>query len=91
VLPNKKTLVNLSNIFCYEGTAAMKPLYYRLHKENEIIVKLQDKNPDVIILFSMRAAAGFVSLPNVGARSIITPTNIDQLKKPTWHYNEDWN
>jgi len=91
VLPNKKTLVNLSNIFCYEGTAAMKPMYYRLHKENEIIIKLQDKNPDVIIVFSMRAAAGFASLPNVGARSIITPTNIDQLKKPTWHYNEDWN
>jgi len=90
ILPNKKTLVNLSNIFCYEGTAAMKPLYYRLHKENEIIIKLQDKNPSVVIAFSMRAASGFIDLPNIGDRSVITPVKLKDLKKPTWHYNNDW-
>lgn len=90
ILPNKKTLINLSNIFCYEGTAALKPLYYRLYKENELILQLQNKNPDIVIAFSKRAASGFVDLPKVGNKTVISPIHIESLKKPTWHYNSDW-
>ena len=35
--PNKKTLINLSNIFCYEGTAMFSSLEYRLTKEKELL------------------------------------------------------
>lgn len=90
ILENKKTLVNLSNIFAYEGTSAFKPLYYRLQKENEIILSIQKKIPDAIILFSMRAAEGFTDTPKTGDKSIIKPIKLSTLTKPTWHYNSDW-
>lgn len=90
ILENKKTLVNLSNIFAYEGSSAFKPLYYRLQKENEIITSIQKKIPDAIILFSMRAAQGFTNTPKIGDNSIIQPIELSTLTKPTWHYNSDW-
>jgi hypothetical protein len=87
---DKKTFINLSNIFCYEGTASFKPLYYRLHKENEIINKLKEKNINVTLSFSTRAAAGFLDLPHVGDLSIIKAIEINSLRRPTWHINNDW-
>lgn len=88
--PYKKTLINLSNIFAYEGTAALKPLYYRLYKENELIKTLQDKIQDIDISFSLRAASGFKKIPRMGNRKIIKPIQVEDLKRPTWHDDDDW-
>lgn len=87
---NKTVLINLSNVFAYEGTSALRPLYYRLHKENKIIEDLQKKNSGITIAFSVRAATGFLALPMVGTSSIIKPTDLKCLKKTTWHNNRDW-
>lgn len=90
VLSTGRVLVNLSNIFCYEGTSALTPLYYRVYKENELINNLQNKNSNITITFSMRAATGFVDTPDESNPRNVTLTNLESLKRPTWHYNEDW-
>lgn len=90
IQPNKKTLINLSNIFAYEGTTALRPLYYRLYKENELIASLQSKILDIDIMFSIRAATGFIDLPQTGDRKRIKTIDIEDLTRPTWHGDDDW-
>ena len=77
----KKTFVNLSNIFCYEGTATVYPLSYRLDKEEKLVNELNELN-NVVINFTMSASCGF---------SDIETDYLSYLKKPTWHMNQDWN
>ena len=78
--PKKKTLINLSNIFCYEGTAMFSSLEYRLRKETEII-KLIPK--DWTVILSMSSTQGFTNQHN--------DVKLNELTKPTWHYGGDWN
>lgn len=88
---NATTLINLSNIFCYEGTACLSPLYYRVYKENEIINFLKEKVPDCTINFNIRAAGGFIkNLKTIGICKDFEIINIKNLQKPSWHYNLDW-
>ncbi len=56
--PNLKTLINLSNIFCYEGTAAKYSLRHRLTAQNNLISALKNKVKDITINFSIRADDG---------------------------------
>lgn len=77
---NKKTLINLSNIFCYEGTAAFCSLEYRLQKEKEVCSKIPKNWTTTIIISSVR---GFIEQR--------TDIKITQLTKPTWHFGGDWN
>jgi hypothetical protein len=84
------TLINLSNIFCYEGTSTLSNLKYRLKKENEIINYFKDMLPNATINFSARASSGFVTDDNyVDAVKNINLYSTLDLKKPTWHY-VDW-
>jgi hypothetical protein len=55
--PNLKTLVNLSNIFCYEGTAAYYSLEHRLTAQNNLLKRL-DEIKDVTVNFTIKADAG---------------------------------
>jgi hypothetical protein len=71
------TLVNLSNIFCYEGTVALHSLEHRLARENFYVDNI--KNATMII--TGRAAEGFGG----GDCALIK-----DLTKPTWHIGE-WN
>jgi hypothetical protein len=80
VNPNKKTLINLSNIFCYEGTAMFSSLEYRLHKEKNFIKMIPT---DWTIVFSMHSTQGFTNHHN--------DVKLVKLTKPTWHYGGDWN
>ncbi len=75
---SKKTLFNISNILCYEGTAMFYSLEYRLHREIDIRSRIPDNWQFVGSEFSW---TGFAE----------TPTDIKNLKKPTWHMNGDWN
>lgn len=52
---DKSTLVNLSNIFNYEGTTFFYSLSYRDYKERLLEQELKQHIPDVEIYFSMRA------------------------------------
>lgn len=53
-----KTFVNLSNVFCYEGTAAKYSLQHRLEYQNNLVKILRDKVQNIIINFSLKADAG---------------------------------
>jgi len=85
--PNKKTLINLSNIFCYEGTAAYNSLSYRIFKENQIIDHLKLNYPDAYINISMRAASGFDDrdIDYFGPIKNYTKTSLSRDDVPTWH------
>lgn len=74
---NLKTLVNITNIFCYEGTAMFYSLEYRLKKELEFKNALPKS---WTLLASDRSWSGFA----------VDPLSIKDLKKPTWHI-KDWN
>lgn len=71
IKPNLKTLVNLSNIFCYEGTAAKYSLQHRLEKQHALVNKINLKVKDVNINFTLKANSGFI---------------VDgSMLLPTWH------
>ena len=56
--PKLKTFVNLSNIFCYEGTAAKYSLKHRMLAEGNLVSVLRRDLQSVKINFTLRAAAG---------------------------------
>lgn len=59
---NLKTLVNLSNVFCYEGTAAKYSLKHRLQAQNNLVSALKNKVKDIDINFTMKADDGHRSI-----------------------------
>ena len=88
----KNTFINLSNIFCYEGTAVFYPLSYRLKRENEIIENLKAVLKNKCKLnFSMRAASGFADLDMIKDLENFQTVDLLNIKKPSWHFNKDWN
>ena len=78
--PKKKTLINLSNIFCYEGTAIFSSLEYRFQKERKLINAIPK---DWTVVSSMPSTQGFTNQRN--------NVKLVELTKPTWHYGGDWN
>lgn len=86
-----ETLINLTNIFNYIGTATVRSVKDRVRSENSFITKLQDRVPNAHVIFTRRAADGFVeSVQNVAVPAKdLQLTNIEDLKKPTWHLH-DW-
>jgi hypothetical protein len=84
---NKSTIINLSNIFAYEGTILHYPLRYRLHRENQLISHINEVLPHADIAFSSRACTGFVDCSLYGKLNTI---DISVLNKPSYHMNGDW-
>jgi hypothetical protein len=80
------TLINLSNIYAYEGTSFFYSLDHRLHKENEMIKNIKNKFSNAVINFSLRACTGFANTP---LHNDINFVEINTLQKPTWH-SRDW-
>lgn len=85
----KPTVVNLSNIFCYEGTAFFYSLEHRVFKENELITYIAGVLPKATINFSGRAALGFVPLKLFFTADEKNLTDLKFATKPTWHWR-DW-
>jgi hypothetical protein len=56
--PNLKTLVNLSNIFCYEGTVAKYSLEHRILAEENLVKLLKEKIKNISVNFTLRANTG---------------------------------
>jgi len=89
--PNKKTLINLSNLFNYVSGSQSQSVKYRIACENRLIRKLKDKNPEIILMLTTRAADGFSSDRDrilLGKVSEYNLTDINFLKSPAWHLNE---
>lgn len=84
------TLINLSNIFCYEGTSSLTNLKYRLEKENELINHFKNSLPNAHLHFTARASSGFIDKDcHVEIAKNIKTYKISELKTPTWHAH-DW-
>jgi hypothetical protein len=85
------TIINLTNAFNYIGTATVRGVKDRIFCENMLIEKLQKHAPDSVVIFTRRAAAGFVdTISNTQCLvKDLTLTNIESLTKPAWH-TYDW-
>jgi hypothetical protein len=84
------TLVNLSNIFCYEGTSTLANTKFRLKKENELLDCLKNKIPNAWVNFSARTSAGFINADSCIQRIKETPMyTIQDFRAPTWRI-QDW-
>lgn len=80
------TVVDLSNIFAYEGSAAVLPLKYRLQQENKLINLLQEHLPHVTVIFDKRAAEGIYKWkPETGTVKDLRAVNWEDLDLPSWH------
>jgi hypothetical protein len=75
----KKTVISLSNIFCYEGTAMFSSLEYRLYKEKQLRSLIPK---EWTVLSSLHSYYGFTNYAN--------DVTINNLPKPTWHHGGDW-
>jgi len=80
------TVIDMSNIFAYEGTVAFLPLEYRLKQENKLIKLLKDNLPHATVIFDKRAAEGIEKWkPETGCVKDLTYTNWEDLDLPSWH------
>lgn len=89
----KTTIINLSNIFNYIGTASARSVKDRVYAENSLIEKLKLNLPEAYVLFARRAADGFFTgglQTQVTACKDLQLTEMKSLTKPTWHMNQDW-
>lgn len=86
-----QTIINLTNVFNYIGTATVRSIKNRIHSENNFILKLQSLCPDARVIFTRRAASGFGDLEvNLDRKAKdLKLTNLESLTKPTWHI-QDW-
>lgn len=57
--PNRKTLLNLSDLYNHSPFIASTSVKYRIACENTLLNKLKKKDPNVVILLTSRAADGF--------------------------------
>ena len=88
----KKTLLNLSNLYNHGPFIATNSLKYRISCENNLLQKLKNKDPDITILITSRAADGFWKIKTeqtIDKASNFFYTDITKLKTPSWH-SADW-
>lgn len=86
------TLINLSNIYNYIGTSTFYSLKQRLNAENSIITRLKEINPEMYVHMSRRSYDGFgiAASPQLTSANKLETVDINNLKKPPWHYGADW-
>jgi len=88
----KKTLLNLSDLYNHGPFVASSSLKYRISCENGLLQKLKNKDPNITLLMTSRAADGFWKVANnqrLNLASEFAYTDIKELKTPRWHI-EDW-
>jgi hypothetical protein len=88
----KKTFINLSDLFNHVPFVPTQPLKYRIGCENRLIKTIQEKDPEIILLITSRAAEGFfdnVIPARLDKAKNIEFTDINKLKIPPWH-SADW-
>jgi pterin-4a-carbinolamine dehydratase len=88
----QKTILNLSNLYNHGPFIAMNSLKYRIYCENRLIRMLKDKDPNITLLLTARAADGFWKTnpeEYLGTVDKFKFTNLQDLKIPDWH-ETDW-
>jgi len=86
------TFYNVSDVFNYTPLSYTSSLKYRIAAENRLIYKLQEKNPEIFLSFSARAADGFCDKSTQVYKDRVCKfnlTDINILNKPKWH-SKDW-
>ena len=89
---DKKTLLNLSDLYNHAPFIAGSSLKYRISCENNLLQKLKNKDPNIMLITTSRAADGFWksnSNKRVDIAGNFVYTDIKELKTPEWHA-EDW-
>jgi hypothetical protein len=91
IMPGKRTLVNLSDVFTHSPYIATQSLKYRVSCENKLFEGLKKVDPNIRIMMTSRAADGFRSNNRTLAGRVtdFELTDINQLKKPAWRL-VDW-
>jgi hypothetical protein len=89
--PNKRTLLNLSDVFTHSPYTATQSLKYRVTCENKLINKLKQIDPNINVMMTSRSADGYYPVQQVsnGPISSFDLTDINLLKKTPWH-STDW-
>jgi hypothetical protein len=90
--PGKNTLLNLSDLYNHSPFIASTSLKYRISCENNLLQKIKDKDSNITILMSSRAADGFWKIKQenyLNKASNFSYTDIKKLKTPSWH-KKDW-
>jgi hypothetical protein len=86
------TVINLSNVFCYEGTCHFYSTDYKIYRENAVLENLKQYAPNATILHSGRAAGAFDSKETLHGEMItvksIVLSNTKDLKLPTWRITD---
>lgn len=88
----KKTLLNLSDLYNHSPFIASTSLKYRISCENNLLQKLKNKDPDITVIMTSRAADGFWktdSTQRIDKAGNYVYTDIGELKLPEWH-KKDW-
>jgi hypothetical protein len=88
----KNTLLNLSDLYTYSPFIASNSLKYRISCENMLFQKLKNKDPNMKVMLSSRAADGFwKDKPKQDLYKVrdFVYTKIEELKTPRWHI-DDW-
>lgn len=88
------TLINLNHIFNYHSTSVFYTLRYRVEMENYTLNRMKEIIPEAHVFFDHRSWSGFRDYNQYslqGQVKDIETVKISQLKRPTWHYNNDWN
>ncbi len=80
------TVVHMSNVFSYEGTASLLPLKYRIEKENYLIKWMQENMPTAVLDFDQRAGEGIIPWKSeTGLAKDLTLTDWNNINLPSWH------
>jgi hypothetical protein len=80
------TVIHMSNVFAYEGTAPLLPLKYRIEKENFLINWAKKNIPDAVLDFDQRAAEGIVPwVATTGLAKDLSITDYYNINLPSWH------
>jgi hypothetical protein len=91
IVPGKKTLINLSDVFTHSPYVATQSLKYRISCENKLITKIQNVDPNITIIMTSRASDGYLTRRQTltGFAKDFELTDINELKKAPWH-SKDW-
>jgi hypothetical protein len=92
----KRTVINLSDLFTHTPYIFVHSLKYRIASENKLFKMLVEKDPEITLMLTSRAVNGFAENNQlIGNRLIVGKvkdfalTDIKDLRCPPWHKN-DW-
>jgi hypothetical protein len=89
--PNRKTLLNLSDVFTHSPYIATQSLKYRISCENKLINNLRSIDPNINVIMTSRSADGYypTTQTKTGRVKDFDLTDINLLNKTPWH-TADW-